>query len=134
MNNKNEIEEFKNAPDLVDELTIKRHSKDAKQIQFGDQFDERPKSDQIKYLKKLTSSLNHAVILIQKERNELNTICFLKEAQLVKCQKQLASNQAMIQKQLMAHNQVKESLLSENQNLYAEIKKLNGRVNVISSN
>lgn len=41
------------------------------QLVWDERFDERPQKDQIDYLKKLCSSQNHALDLMQKERNAL---------------------------------------------------------------
>jgi len=38
---------------------------------WDERFDERPQKDQIEYLKKLCSSQNHALDLMQKERDAL---------------------------------------------------------------
>lgn len=113
-----------NEPDFVDEKIFKRHSKDAKQIEFGAEFEKRSDKDKIKYLKKLASSLNHAVMLIQDERNKLNDLLFLKESLLINCKNDRTKDQLIIQRQLRAENEIKNAQVAEIQGLYAEIKRL----------
>ena len=116
-------------PDFVDER-FKRYSQGAKRIEFSAEWWARSDKDKIEYLIKLASSSNHAAVQIQKERNELNAILFIKENQLVACVKDRTQDRAMIQKQLLAENETKEALLQENQRLRAEIKRLrNGDIN-----
>ena len=116
-------------PDMVDER-FKRHSAGAEQIQFGKEWWLRPDKDKIEYLIKLASSLNHAAVQIQKERDELNKLLFSKEEQLTESTVVRDQDRQMIQKQLLRENKAKEELLQENQSLRAEIKRLeNGNIN-----
>jgi predicted nucleic acid-binding Zn-ribbon protein len=96
----------------------------AKKITLSPEFYARPLKDQVNYLIKLASSLNHAAQQIQEERDELSKLLFQKDGQLVKYQKQLGQDRGMIQQQLVRENQKRQELLEENQRLRAEIKRL----------
>ena len=70
---------------------IEPHAK----VEFSAQFNERPVREQIDYLKKLVSSQNHALDLMQKERDALAQKLGVAEAQL-----QNADNAVAIQKKI----------------------------------
>jgi septal ring factor EnvC (AmiA/AmiB activator) len=116
---------------FVDEKLFKRISKDIKLIEFGEEFYLRSDRLKIEYLVKLASSLNHAAVTIQEERNKLNDLLYQKERQLVSCKKQRSQEQEMIQKQLLKENATKqaqaerlETLTMEKKRLLKEIKRL----------
>lgn len=110
--------------DFMDTAMFKRSSKECRRIEFGPEWHARSNKDKIEYLIKLASSLNHAAVEIQKERDELNNTCFNLESQLVVSQKQRMSDQVMIHTQLKNENENKQALLQENQMLRKEIKEL----------
>lgn len=66
------------------------------QLIWGDQFSERSQKDQIDYLKKLCSSQNHALDLMQKERDTL-----LKENGVLKQQAANADMAFQTQKEIV---------------------------------
>lgn len=103
---------------------VVRKSKDVPLLPLGKGFKERSHEEQVKYLHKLASSYHWTANQIQKERDELNTLVFQKEAQLVELKKAREADQRMIHRQLATANKEKQGLLQENQNLYAEIKAL----------
>lgn len=112
-----------NKSDFVDKM-FKRHSKSAELIQFGEEFEKRPDKEKIKYLIKLASSLNHAAVTIQGERNKLNDLLFLKESQLVNCKKDRERDQIIIHRQLGKENEIKNAQMDEIQKLHAKIARL----------
>lgn len=113
--------------DLMEDFMEKgweRKSKDSKMITLSKKFQKRPDEEKITYLWKLASSLNHVAVQIQKERDEANSLLFVKEEKLVKCHEGRSQEQVMIRKQLEIADGKYQELLTENQNLYAEIKEL----------
>jgi septal ring factor EnvC (AmiA/AmiB activator) len=119
------------SPDFVDETKYERHSEAAVPIKFGKKWLARSNKDKIEYLIKLASSLNHAAVKIQEERNELSGILFEKERQLTACIKGRDQDREMIQKQLLKENATKQMqakqlqvLTMEKKELRAEIKRL----------
>jgi len=57
-----------------------------KTLVFDPEFDKRPEKAQIEYLKKLCASQNHALDLMQKERNDWRGKAIVMEAQLKNAQ------------------------------------------------
>jgi hypothetical protein len=93
-----------------------------------DSVGSRSKDEQIRYWRKLASSLNHAAQSIQEERDELNKLILEKEAMLVGYEKSQSSDRMMIHHQLANENEEKQKLLEENQSLHAEIRGLEERL------
>ena len=110
--------------DFMDTSQYKRSSKECRRIEFSDEWHARSSKEKIEYLIKLASSLNHAAVQIQKERDELSNTCFNIESQLIVSQQARMSDQVMIHTQLKNENEAKQLLLSENQQLRKEIKEL----------
>jgi exoribonuclease II len=113
-----------NEPDFIVEELFKRETGKVKLIQFGEKFKSQSDEAKIKYLIELASSLNHAAQQIQKERDELNKLLFLKEDLLVKCKESRSAARVMIQKQIINENEKQQELLKENQQLRKEIEEL----------
>lgn len=78
-------------------------------IQWGKRYEAWPIERQLDYTQKLAASMNHAAHLIQLQRDELNTLCGLKEQQLEKMTKALDANNNMIQQQMTEMNEHKQA-------------------------
>ncbi len=73
-----------------------RKSRNSKMITLSKNFQKRPDEEKINYLWKLASSLNQVAVQIQKERNEANSLLFVKEEKLVKCHEGRSQEQLML--------------------------------------
>ena len=65
-------------------------------IAWGEIYKGFTDAEKIEYLEKLASTMNHAAALIQDERNELLTLCELKEGQLQQMSKAMLANDSML--------------------------------------
>lgn len=90
-------------------------------IRWGDEFLAFPDARKISYLMKFAEGMNHAVDLIQNERNNLGRLVVQKEAQLKQMQPQMDANNKMLADQLGEMNAYK-------QDVQATIAKLNTRI------
>lgn len=122
MGTNKEYDEIAESPDgrvfLVDKDT------GYKPIKWGDTYLEWDKDEKIDYLEKLSSSLNHSVILIQKERDYLNEVAINQEKQIEAYEEKLANERQMIQMRLIEENKKQQELSMEIVALKQEIKKL----------
>lgn len=94
----------------------------APQIDFGQDFEEFDTERKIRYLKKLSSAMNHAADLIQRERDQL-----LKDIVVAVESVQNAENAVTIQKDIVvrsitSHNAEKQDLIKRIQELETEGK------------
>ena len=128
-----EIREFMEAPDELAE-GFTRDTTKVPLIEMSEQFKKRSVRDRMKYWHKLASSLNHCCQKIQSERDELNSLCFQKEAQITQLRQDSQRDRAMIQNTLARINREKQDLTSENQGLYAEIKQLTEQLEELRDN
>ena len=80
----------------------------------------------IEYLEKFAASVNHAVDMIQKERDELNTLCALKESQLISLNENIQKNNLMLQSEVTRMNEDRQQYHQVVKRLDAKIKKLEG--------
>lgn len=90
-------------------------------IRWGSGYQEKSPGDKIIYLEKLASAMNHAAFLVQGERDELNRLIILKEAQLLKQSDSVSKNNAMLQQEVTKMN-------TERQGFNDAVKKLNQRI------
>jgi len=90
-------------------------------IKFGDGFNERPQKEQLEYLKKLASSQNYALDMMQKDRDAL-------AAELVKIKAELANMEAAmnIQKEIVMANITQSN--QETQERIVEIQALKSKI------
>ena len=109
---------------ISEEVIRKRVSKDAPPISWTGEFDDLPQEKKIIYLKKLTSSLNHALDLMQEERNELAQVVKNQEATIENIETKLSVQASIMQQQLMNDNAEKEVMKQEAVKLKGELKKL----------
>lgn len=105
--------------------------KQAPKIKWGEQYLKWPSKRRIEYLEKLASSMNHAASILQDERNELNRLIILKEQQLTKLSESLRQNNDMIQQQIGAMNEERQSFNAAAANMKAEIRQLTKDLNDI---
>lgn len=100
----------------------------AKMIDFGPDFEKRSLRDQIKYLKKLSSSLNEACQQIQKERDMAYNFTNKMNEDVKLAIQTRTRDRELIHKQMGSANEKHQKLITENQGLYKEIKKLECKV------
>lgn len=83
--------------------------KHAPLIKLAADFHERPAADQIKYLHELASSMNHALDIMQQERNEgLEKIIKLR-AQLQSAEQQISQQKAINMQMITQANSQQEA-------------------------
>ena len=82
--------------------------KNAPKISWGMQYQGMEDQDKVKYLEKLSATMNYAAHLIQTERNKLLELMERKEAQIVNMSKALKDNNEMILQQLTKFNEQKQ--------------------------
>jgi Tfp pilus tip-associated adhesin PilY1 len=82
--------------------------KNAPKINWGMKYQEQTDQKKIKYLEKLSATMNYAAFLIQEERNKLLELMEMKEAQLVSMSESLDANNEMIQQQITKMNAEKQ--------------------------
>lgn len=80
-----------------------------KQIKWDDKFEERSDSDKIAYLKKLSSSLNNALDLMQQERNELRDKVTVHKAMLDNAQQAIDQQRNINVLSITGDNERKEA-------------------------
>lgn len=93
-------------------------------IKWGKEYQEKSSDDKIRYLEKLASAMNHAAFLIQGERDELNRLMILKEAQLLQMADSVNKNNAMLQQEVTKMN-------TDRQSFNDAVKKLNQRIKAL---
>ena len=91
----------------------------APQINFGKDFEDLQDKQKVVYLKKFSSSMNHAADLIQTERNEAVQKLILQDQQLRNADLNLAQIKASLVKNITDSNAEKQNLLAE----IAELKR-----------
>tara|TARA_R110000868_G_scaffold115552_2_gene308565 strand:- start:165 stop:551 length:387 start_codon:yes stop_codon:yes gene_type:complete len=106
----------------IEKKLVVKHG-DAPQINFGADFESLCEIHQTIYLKKLTSSLNHALDLIQRERNDL-----LAESVTMRKQLRSAESQSEIQKNIVI--KIITDSNADHQRMSAQIQDLTHRVEV----
>lgn len=101
----------------LDDNLIEQH---APKIQWGQLYRDMSKDDQIRYLQRLASTMNHSAALIQKERDALIALCEKKEKQLIAMAKQVDANNAMLQQQVTRMNSDRQAMVDTITRLRAE--------------
>lgn len=92
--------------------------KNPPKIRWGGVYLLMSNEGKIDYLQKLASTMNHAAWLIQGERDQLITLCELKEKQLLSQQESVRQNNEML------HTEV-EKMNAQRQSYNKEIARLN---------
>ena len=114
-------------PDLIEGFKVlDSHllERQAPKIQWGAKFKLMNTEAQIKYLMNLASTMNHAAWLIQNERNQLITLCELKDNQLKAQQKSVNQNNEMLQSEVTKMNTQRQSYNKELARLNTRIREL----------
>jgi len=97
-------------------------------ISFTEEFTERPVADQISYLKLLASANNHALGLMQKERDKLLTENIVLRKSLEKAQQALEIERDIGKLALTGTNQQIQMYGAAIQELQEEIRSLKARL------
>jgi hypothetical protein len=84
----------------------------------------RSTESQLQWLEKFAHTMNYAAKLLTVERDKLGKLCEIKEAQLIKQNKQMAANSQMLQSEVTKMNEWKQQYLANVKRLNAEIKSL----------
>lgn len=103
------------------------------EMRFSEEFDGRKPTEQITYLKKLASSQNEALDLMQKERNDLANRVIALESQLVNAQNNVDINKQIMIKNLTDTNAEREARIREIQQLNNVIKEKNKIIEELSA-
>lgn len=78
----------------------------------------------ISYLKSLAETMNQAAALVQVERDKLNTLCIMKEGQLVKLSASVEANNSMLQQEVTRMNAQRQGYNGELERLNLLVRKL----------
>lgn len=106
---------------IIDEKYLSRR---APKIQWGSKYKAWSDIEKIKYLEEFACSYNHAVVLIQDERDELNRLIILKEKQLTRMSEVVAQNNTMLQSEVTEMNAQRQQFRTTISILDAQIKEL----------
>jgi len=83
----------------------------------------------IKYLQKLASSMNHAAMLIQGERDKLLAVCLQKDKQVASMTQSVEQNNMMLQTEVTKMNENKQAYHATIARLNKEVKELRANGN-----
>jgi hypothetical protein len=97
---------------------------DPPRIKWGELYKQFTDAEKIEYLEKLASTMNHAAYLIQGERDEVLTLCGLKEQQLEKLSSSMGKNDSMVQSEIMKMNEERQSFNKHVAELNKKIREL----------
>ena len=95
-------------------------------VAWGETFKAWPMTKQNQWLKKFSEAMNHAADLVQTERDQLNTLCEQKEAQIKKLHDMMRQNNIMLQQEVTKFN-------AQRQGYNKEIARLNTRIRELES-
>ena len=98
--------------------------KKAPRINWGGDFDSMPQDEKVAYLKKFADSFNHALDLMQKERNEWIEKARSMETQFLNCQTQLQTQMSFVQETVRKENEVKHAYQNKINALEEKLRKL----------
>jgi uncharacterized coiled-coil DUF342 family protein len=93
-------------------------------IKWGLLYQGKSADHKIAYLEKICAAMNHAAALVQGERDELATLCALKEQQLTSLAASVRANNDMLQQEVTTMNAQRQGYHEEVSRLTAEIKSL----------
>lgn len=100
----------------IEKKLVVKHC-DAPQINFGADFEALSETHKTIYLKKLTSSLNHALDLIQCERNALLSQAAVMRQQLENADRQVAIQKSIVEKTVTDANSDRQEMSLKIQDL-----------------
>ena len=106
----------------MDRVNLPDRPAEAPQIDFGQDFEDFDPVRKIIYLKKLSSAMNHATDLIQKERNILLDQAVELKAVAKNADDAVAIQKAIVLKAITDHNIEKQQLIKRLQELESRIK------------
>jgi uncharacterized protein involved in exopolysaccharide biosynthesis len=109
----------------IEELNLPDKPARAPLIDWGKDFEEFDDEGKIRYLKRLTSALNHSCDLIQKERNDAYKQCQVMAEQLENADKNVSIQKGILHNALTNYNKEKQDLIKRIQELESETKDLN---------
>ena len=105
----------------LDDTLIHPH---APKIKYLPGFTNKNPENQIKYLKALAATMNHAAKLIQEERDALNGLMILKEQQLISMSAQVEANNQMLQFEVTRMNEQRQAYNKLTAKMCARIREL----------
>lgn len=108
----------------IDELKLPPAPAKAPQIDWGEDFENFDDSGKIRYLKKLTSALNHSADLIHKERNEALRQCHILAQQVENANKNVEIQKTIVKNALESFGIEKQELIKRIQELEKELKSI----------
>lgn len=125
MNNVKRPENYADCDDLKG-ITVDRLEpvRGINEISLSKEFGLSPVKSQRDYLHNLASSLNNAVDIMQRERNEVIRLCAAQEAQIKKLIRQTEVLGETIQQYVASTNETANMRAKENQELKSKIRKL----------
>lgn len=94
----------------------------APQIDFGQDFEDFDDARKIRYLKKLSSAMNHAADVIQQERNQLLKDMAVALKSVENADQAVAIQKDIVVRAITAHNSEKQDLIKRIQELETEAK------------
>ena len=100
----------------------------ARALVFDPEFDKRPQKEQIDYLKRLASSQNHALDLMQKERNDLRDKLTVALAQNANAQQAFDTQKMIVQELVTQSNAADQGTAQRIHELEARVKALDAVV------
>jgi len=92
-------------------------------IRFGSEFEDWPDGRKITYLKELSSSMNHAADLLQKERNLLLEKVSRLEEQVKNADESLLIQKGIVITNITASNEERQSFIEKIRDLQGRAKK-----------
>ena len=95
-------------------------------VAWGNKFKSWATEKQIAWLMKFAEAMNHAADLLQKERDELNTLCDKKEKQVSKLTEMMHQNNMMLQQEVTKFNEQRQEYNAEIARLNSNIRGLEG--------
>lgn len=116
------LEETIEVKDVIKKTGVKKG--DYKLINYGSEFEELEPAHKVRYMKELSSSLNYALDLMQRERNNLAREILQLKALLSAAESAVSINKAVLHKTITENNEREQSFISDIQQLTAKVKKL----------
>jgi predicted nucleic acid-binding Zn-ribbon protein len=112
---------FKSIEEVIEEYQLPKR---CPQINWGPDFEDRPLQDKVSFLKKFADSFNHALDLMQQERNALIAKCDTQEKQLVQNRSVVDQQRNLLQQATTQNNDTKQAYQTKINKLEAKLKEL----------
>lgn len=103
-----------------------------KMIKFGEEFEQWDKPKQIRYLKRLASSMNQAADILQTERNALLVQIDGLKSQLEYAQINVTQNKTIMLNALNQYNAERQELITQIQELQTRIKAQDVAIDILN--